>query len=85
MIRFDRVTKRYPNGREALSELSFELAPGEMAFLTGRSGAGKSSVVNLLLRFWPLEEGTATVGETPIESSPMILRVSFTIFHSSSE
>ncbi len=48
MIRFDRVTKRYPNGREALSELSFELAQGEMAFLTGRSGAGKSSVLKLI-------------------------------------
>jgi cell division transport system ATP-binding protein len=48
MIRFDRVTKRYPNGREALSELSFELAAGEMAFLTGRSGAGKSSVLKLI-------------------------------------
>ena len=40
MIRFDRVFKRYPNGREALSELSFELETGEMAFLTGPSGAG---------------------------------------------
>jgi cell division transport system ATP-binding protein len=48
MIRFDRVTKRYPNGRVALSELSFELAEGEMAFLTGRSGAGKSSVLKLI-------------------------------------
>jgi cell division transport system ATP-binding protein len=48
MIRFDRVTKRYPNGREALSDLSFELAAGEMAFLTGRSGAGKSSVLKLI-------------------------------------
>jgi cell division transport system ATP-binding protein len=48
MICFDRVTKRYPNGREALSELSFELAEGEMAFLTGRSGAGKSSVLKLI-------------------------------------
>jgi cell division transport system ATP-binding protein len=48
MIRFDRVTKRYPNGREALSELSFELAEGEMALLTGRSGAGKSSVLKLI-------------------------------------
>lgn len=48
MIRFDRVTKRYPNGREALLELSFEVAPGEMAFLTGRSGAGKSTVLKLI-------------------------------------
>jgi len=48
VIRFDRVFKRYPNGREALSELSFELASGEMAFLTGHSGAGKSTVLRLI-------------------------------------
>jgi cell division transport system ATP-binding protein len=48
-IRFDRVSKRYPNGNQALSELSFELAPGSMAFLTGHSGAGKSTLLRLLL------------------------------------
>lgn len=48
MIRFDRVSKRYPNGREALSEVSFEIADGEMVFLTGRSGAGKSTVLKLV-------------------------------------
>ena len=48
VIRFDRVFKRYPNGREALSELSFELATGEMTFLTGHSGAGKSTVLRLI-------------------------------------
>jgi cell division transport system ATP-binding protein len=48
VIRFDRVSKRYPNGREALSELSFEIADGEMVFLTGRSGAGKSTVLKLI-------------------------------------
>ena len=48
MIRFDHVYKRYPNGREALSDLSLELAGGEMAFLTGHSGAGKSSLLKLI-------------------------------------
>ncbi len=48
MIRFERVTKRYPNGRLALSELSFEIGEGEMVFLTGRSGAGKSTVLKLI-------------------------------------
>ena len=48
MIRFERVTKRYPNGRVALSELSLEVAEGEMVFLTGRSGAGKSTVLKLI-------------------------------------
>jgi len=48
VISFQRVYKRYPNGREALSEVSFDLASGEMAFLTGHSGAGKSTVLKLI-------------------------------------
>ena len=48
VIRFERVSKRYPNGREALSTLSFAIADGEMVFLTGRSGAGKSTVLKLI-------------------------------------
>jgi cell division transport system ATP-binding protein len=48
MIRFEHVSKRYPAGHEALSELSFELAAGEMAFVTGHSGAGKSTLLKLV-------------------------------------
>jgi cell division transport system ATP-binding protein len=48
MIRFDQVFKRYPNGREALSGISFNIAAGELAFLTGHSGAGKSSILKLI-------------------------------------
>src|SRR5690606_31795481 len=48
MIRFDRASKRYPNGREALNAASFEVGDGEMAFLTGRSGAGKSTILKLI-------------------------------------
>jgi cell division transport system ATP-binding protein len=48
MIRFDRASKRYPNGREALSAASFEIHDGEMVFLTGRSGAGKSTILKLI-------------------------------------
>jgi cell division transport system ATP-binding protein len=48
VITFERVSKRYPNGREALTDLSFDVRDGEMVFLTGRSGAGKSSVLKLI-------------------------------------
>ena len=48
MISFERVAKRYPNGREALSGLTLAVAPGEMVYLTGRSGAGKSTVLKLI-------------------------------------
>jgi len=48
MIRFDQVYKRYANGREALAGVSFNIEGGELAFLTGHSGAGKSSILNLI-------------------------------------
>ncbi len=48
MIRLDKVTKLYKGGREALREVSLEIGPGEMIFLTGHSGAGKSTILKLL-------------------------------------
>jgi cell division transport system ATP-binding protein len=48
MIVFDKVSKRYANGREALAGVSFNINNGEMVFLTGRSGAGKSTVLKLI-------------------------------------
>jgi cell division transport system ATP-binding protein len=48
MIRFDQVYKRYANGREALAGVSFNIEAGALTFLTGHSGAGKSSVLKLI-------------------------------------
>jgi cell division transport system ATP-binding protein len=42
------VTKRYPDGSEALREASFAIAAGAFAFLTGRSGAGKTTALKLV-------------------------------------
>jgi cell division transport system ATP-binding protein len=48
MISFNQVSKRYPEGFEALKNVSFEVEKGEMAFVTGHSGAGKSTLLKLV-------------------------------------
>ncbi len=48
MLKFEHVSKRYPDAGEALTDVSFHLQRGEMAFLTGRSGAGKSTLLKLI-------------------------------------
>ncbi|MCZ6828866.1 MAG: cell division ATP-binding protein FtsE [Gammaproteobacteria bacterium] len=49
MITFDRVSKRYPEGHDALREVSFSIKPDEMVFVTGHSGAGKSTLLKLIM------------------------------------
>ncbi len=48
MIQFTNVVKRYVSGQEALSNVSFDIAKGDMTFLTGHSGAGKSTLLKLI-------------------------------------
>ncbi|BCT69447.1 MULTISPECIES: cell division ATP-binding protein FtsE [Nitrosospira] len=48
MISFSQVYKRYPNGYEALRNISFSLEAGEMALITGHSGAGKTTLLRLI-------------------------------------
>lgn len=61
-IRFDHVSFGYPAGagRQALSDLSFDLPPGEVLGLVGRTGAGKSTIARLLLRFYDPDAGRIT-------------------------
>jgi cell division transport system ATP-binding protein len=49
MISFDRVSKRYDGGHDALREISIEIAQDELVFLTGHSGAGKSTLLRLIM------------------------------------
>lgn len=48
ILRFENVSKRYPGGHDALSQVSFAVARGEMLFITGHSGAGKSTLLRLV-------------------------------------
>jgi cell division transport system ATP-binding protein len=48
LVRFNRVGKRYPDGYEALHDASFGIEAGDFAFLTGHSGAGKTTALKLI-------------------------------------
>lgn len=71
MIRFDHVTKSYPNQVVALHDLDFEIQSGEFLSIVGRSGAGKSTLLRLIIREeYPtsgvvLIEGTDIAGIRP--------------------
>jgi ATP-binding cassette, subfamily C, bacterial CydD len=66
-IRFDRVTVRYPGEeRAALGDLTLDIAPGETVVLLGPSGAGKTTVLNLLLGLVQPTQGSVTIDGTPL-------------------
>ncbi|HEV8612013.1 MAG TPA: cell division ATP-binding protein FtsE [Gemmatimonadales bacterium] len=66
MIRFTHVSKTYPNGVAALRDVSFQIAKGQFVFLTGHSGAGKSSILSLLIA-----EHKPTAGEVRVSGFPV--------------
>jgi ABC-type multidrug transport system fused ATPase/permease subunit len=67
-IRFKNVTFRYePDAAPALVDVSFEIPVGSTTALVGVSGAGKTTIVNLLLRLYQPSSGTILVDDVPIE------------------
>ena len=61
LIEFMDVEKRYPNGVKALSNASFHITSGEFVFIVGESGAGKSTIIKLLLKEIEPTSGTIIV------------------------
>ena len=70
MICFDRVSKRYPPGIDALSALSFEVADREMVLVGGHSGAGKSTLLKLIAGIEKASAGAVLVGGQNLSSLP---------------
>ena len=70
-LAFDRVGFAYPDGREALVDVSFELRGGQLMALVGPSGAGKSTLVSLLLRFVEPDRGRIRFNGVDITQIPV--------------
>ncbi|MEJ1179809.1 MULTISPECIES: ABC transporter ATP-binding protein [unclassified Pseudarthrobacter] len=77
-IVFDNVTFGYRERVHAVRGLSFAVEPGQTVAIVGHTGAGKTTVVNLLMRFYELGSGRITIGGTDIAAMPRdLLRSAF--------
>lgn len=60
-VDFDEVTFRYEEGKNILNQVSFHITPGQSIALVGPTGAGKTTIINLLSRFYDVNEGSVKV------------------------
>ena len=85
MIKFDRVSKLYPEGSRALADVSFTIERGTMVFLTGHSGAGKSTLLRLVMMLERASRGQVVVNgrnlsKTPDRLAPLVRQSTGMIF-----
>ncbi|MHC6204714.1 ABC transporter ATP-binding protein [Breznakiellaceae bacterium SP9] len=70
-IVFDAVHFSYNKDEEVLKGLSFEVKQGEMAAIVGYTGAGKTTITNVLARLWDIDSGSILLDGTPITDIPL--------------
>ena len=68
MIEFKNVSKRYPNGFEALKNINLTIEQGEFVAIIGLSGAGKSTLIRTINRMHDITSGSLTVDGTDVMS-----------------
>lgn len=66
MIRFESVSKVFPNGYIGLEDISFEIEPQTLTYIVGESGAGKTTLMRLLIREFEPSAGEIFFGEQPL-------------------
>src|SRR5690554_8192108 len=67
-VTFDDVSFRYVEDRPVLQNVSFDVKPGQTVAIVGQTGAGKTTLVNLLMRYYDINSGKILVDGIPIES-----------------
>ncbi|MCX6828720.1 MAG: ABC transporter ATP-binding protein [candidate division Zixibacteria bacterium] len=70
-IEFDRVTFAYDGGDNVLKDVSFTVSPGEKVAIVGATGAGKTSLISLLFRFYDYQQGAIRMDGVEIKEMPV--------------
>lgn len=70
-IAFKDVRFGYNEGEEVIKGISFEVEPNQTAAIVGATGAGKSTIINLLSRFYEINSGTITIDHKDIKTIPL--------------
>ncbi len=70
-VAFDHVTFAYIEEENVLEDISFEVKQGETAAFVGHTGSGKSTLMNLLFRYYTPQKGSITIGGDPVESKTL--------------
>jgi subfamily B ATP-binding cassette protein MsbA len=65
-VKFQHINFSYKKGEPVLKDINFEIEAGKTLALVGATGAGKSSIINLLLRFYNINSGTILLDDTDI-------------------
>ncbi|NOG48885.1 MAG: ABC transporter ATP-binding protein [Chloroflexi bacterium] len=69
-VEFDHVSYEYEHGLPVLTDVSFEVKPGEVIALMGATGSGKTTVINLLMRFYEHSKGRILIDGVDLQDYP---------------
>jgi len=70
-VKFKNVNFAYKKGEDVLKSLSFSVKAGEMAAIVGYTGAGKTTIINVLTRLWDIDTGIISLDGKPVKDYPL--------------